>query len=361
VTRDYQLALKAFNETKEINCIFEIHYFENENTLNTIFTVDEFYNADIYFISIYEQFDLSKIIKLEKNKYKVILLFSNDKVATLRRGYELDIVDEDACKNIIPTIKKGGKITNVYIRTNINSDSLNSIVESVVKKIIRPQAIKFNNYHFFADKNIEYLTRLFYNNKDLQTIFGHSSLKDSLLTSFGTEKLYQALKLNKTLLLLDLRNNNIGPEGSKFIASMIKDCKSLQNLLLGNNNIGNEGVKFIAEALKSDNLLKIINLSKNEISDIGIAYISETIRVNDVLEELILEDNLITDEGLKMFINALVVNYSLAYVYFNNNLFTRECISYLLDMLNPNNTGRYAGSRCISIILRLINLMTNKQ
>jgi hypothetical protein len=71
VTRDYQLALKAFNETKEINCIFEIHYFENENTLNTIFTVDEFYNADIYFISIYEHFDLSKIINLKKINIKL--------------------------------------------------------------------------------------------------------------------------------------------------------------------------------------------------------------------------------------------------------------------------------------------------
>jgi hypothetical protein len=32
VTRDYQLALKAFNETKEVNCIFELHYHENEDT-----------------------------------------------------------------------------------------------------------------------------------------------------------------------------------------------------------------------------------------------------------------------------------------------------------------------------------------
>jgi hypothetical protein len=353
VTRDYQLALKAFNETKGVNCIFEIHYFEDENTLNTIFTVDEFYNKDIYFISIYEQFDLGKIIKLKNNKYKVILYFCNDKVATLRRAYDLSIGEEDDCKNILPTIKKNNSIISVYIWININNDSLNSFCESVAKKRIRPHIIKFSNYDFFADKNADYLTRLFYNNKDLRIILGNCFLYESLLTSVGTEKLYKALKVNKTMLLLDLRNNNIGPEGSEFIASMIKDCKSLRNLYLGNNNIGNEGVKLIAEALKADNFIESIALDMNEISDIGLAYICETIRVNDTLVSLNLEDNLITNEGLKMFVNSLAINYSLESVGFENNLFTREYISYLLDLLNPNNTGRYADSDYIRTTLRL--------
>jgi hypothetical protein len=353
VTRDYQLALKAFNETKGVNCIFEIHYSENENTLNTVFTVDEIYNKDIYFISIYEQFDLNKIIKLENNKYKIILQFNDDKVASFRRAYDLSISEENDCKNILPTIKKNNSIISVNIWTNINNDILNSTVESVVKKRIRPCVIKFSNYDFFADKNIEYLTRLFYNNKDLRIILGYQFLCDSLLTSYGAEKLYQALILNKTILLLDLRNNNIGPEGSMFIASMIKDCKSLEHIYLGNNNIGNEGVKLIAEALKTKNKIEKIILDMNEISDIGLAYICETIRVNDTLVSLSLEDNLITNEGLKMFVNVLAVNYSLLSVGFENNLFTEEYISYLLDLLNPNNTGRYAGSSYIRTTLRL--------
>jgi hypothetical protein len=350
VTRDYQLALKAFNETKGVNCIFEIHYFENENTLNTIFRMDELYNKDIYFISIYEQFDLGKIIKLKNNKYKVILHFSDDKVGN---AHDLSIGEEDDCKNILPTIKKNNSIISVNIWTNINNDILNSICESVVRKRIRPCVIKFSNYDFFADKNTDYLTRLFYNNKDLRIIMGNSSLYESLLTSFGTEKLYQALTLNKTILLLDLRNNNIGPKGSKFIASMIKDCKSLEHIYLGNNNIGNEGVKLIAEALKAENKIEKIILDMNEISDIGLAYICEAIRVNDTLVSLNMEDNLITNEGLKMFVNVLAINYSLLSVGFENNLFTREYISYLLDLLNPNNTGRYADSSYIRTTLRL--------
>jgi hypothetical protein len=341
VTRDYQLALKAFNETKGVNCIFEIHNFKNENTLNTIFTLDEIYGNDVYFISIHEQFDLSKITKLDDNKYKVILHFCNDGDSSL------DIAEEDDCKNILPFIKKNRNTIRVQIWTNINNDSLNLIVDSVAKKKIRPHVIRFSNYDFFADEHIEYLTRLFYNNKDLRIIMGNQFLYNSLLTSVGTEKLHQALKFNKTLLLLDLRNNNIGPDGSKFIASMIKDCKSLQDLWLGNNNIGNEGVKLIGEALKTENIIKVINLNMNDISDTGLAYICETIRLNDTLRFLTLGDNLITDEGFKMFANALAANYSLVSVHFENNRFTRECVNYLLDMLNPNNTGRYAGSRDI--------------
>jgi Ran GTPase-activating protein (RanGAP) involved in mRNA processing and transport len=158
---------------------------------------------------------------------------------------------EDDCKQILSLIKKNRNITCLYIWSDINSDSLNSIVESVVKKRIRPQVIRYNNYDFFADKNIELLGRLFYNNKDLRVILGSQHFCDSL-TSFGIEKLHYALIFNKALLVLNLSNNNIGPEGSKFIASMIKDCKSLQDLYLENNNIGNEGVKLIAEALKTE-------------------------------------------------------------------------------------------------------------
>jgi hypothetical protein len=347
VTKDYQLALKAFNETKRVNCIFELHYFENEGTLNTIFTLNEIYNKDIYFISIHEQFDLSKIIKLDNNnKYKVILNFSNDKVADFNRGYSLNINMEDNCKHILSIIKKNRNTISLQISTNINSDSLNLIVESVVKKKIRPQVIEYNNYDFFTDKNIERLIPLFYNNKDLREIVGSQHLYDSL-TSFGTKKLHQTLIFNKTLLLLDLSNNNIGSEGSKFIASMIKDCKSLQQLSLGNNNIGNEGVKLIAEALKTENIIEKITLDMNDISDIGLAYICETIRVNDILRFLTLDDNFITNEGLKMFANALAANYSLVSVNFENNPFTKECVSYLFDIFNPNKTGRYAGSRDI--------------
>jgi hypothetical protein len=309
--------------------------------------VDEIYNKNIYFISIYEQFYLSKIIKLYNNKYKVILHFNNDKVTGLKSSYDLNIDEEEDCKDILPIIKKNRKITNVHIWTNINSNSLNSIVESIVKKRIRPKIIEFQKYDFFADKNIEYITRLFFNNKDLQIIWGHESLYDSLLTSFGTESLYQAIKFNKTLVILDLCNNNIGPEGSKFIALMIKDCKSLRNLMLRNNNIGNEGVKLIAEALKTDNVIESIDLNLNEITDVGLAYICETIRVNDAIVSLYLDDNFITDEGLKNFANAMAVNYSLMTVQFKNDLFTTEGVNYLIDMLNDNVAGRYGGSRSI--------------
>jgi hypothetical protein len=36
VTTDYQLALKVFTETKRVNCIFEIHYYNDEDILNYI-------------------------------------------------------------------------------------------------------------------------------------------------------------------------------------------------------------------------------------------------------------------------------------------------------------------------------------
>jgi Ran GTPase-activating protein (RanGAP) involved in mRNA processing and transport len=265
------------------------------------------------------------------------LHFSNDKVAALRSGDILDINEEGDCENILPIVKKNRNIKKAEIWGNITEDSLNLIVDSIVKKKIRPHVIRFCNYDFFSDENIEFLIRLFNNNKDLRIILGNQIRYNSLLTSVGTEKLHQALIFNKTLFLLDLSNNNIGPGGSKFIAAMIKDCKSLQHLLLENNNIGNEGVKLVAEALKVENIIEKITLDMNNISDIGLAYIGETIRVNDALRFLTLDDNFITDEGLKMFANALATNYSLISVHFKNNLFTRECISYLLDMLNPNN------------------------
>jgi hypothetical protein len=347
VTTDYEEALCALDKMEWANCIFEIHFISHSDTLFDVFTVGDICDKDIYFISTFEPFILDKLIKYENNKYKVILQINKDKKAIFKRSNELLINDDFNLKATLPMAMKNKKLKSVNIEADINRADLNLITESIMMKRISPLVIKFSNYDLFGEENIEYLTQLFYNNKNLRSIIGERPIYKSLLTSFGIERFYQALLYNKTLTLLDLSNNNIGDEGSKFISLMIRNCKSLRVLFLRNNNIGNEGIKLIAEALKTNNNINQINLDFCNINDSSLAYICEMIRVNDTLNTLILDHNSITDEGLKMFADALAINYSLISVEMEDNVFTSEGANYLVDTLDPNLPGRYGGSRTV--------------
>ena len=78
--------------------------------------------------------------------------------------------------------------------------------------------------------------------------------------------LAEALKTNATLTVLNLRDNNIGPEGAIALADALKINTTLTYLSLWNNTIGPERAIALAEALKTNSTLTYLNLSWNNIN-----------------------------------------------------------------------------------------------
>ncbi|KAK1948308.1 Leucine-rich repeat-containing protein 45 [Phytophthora citrophthora] len=82
----------------------------------------------------------------------------------------------------------------------------------------------------------------------------------------GVEALAGALEVDKRLLILDLRNNNIGPEGAKALAKALRMNRTLRQLDLRWNEIGNPGVLAFREALQSNHSLVTLELMGNNSS-----------------------------------------------------------------------------------------------
>ena len=107
---------------------------------------------------------------------------------------------------------------------------------------------------------------------------------------------------------LNLANNNIGILGLENITNKLKNkfC-TLKNLNLSHNYIGNEGCFIIGESFKENKSLIDINLSENNILDEGAIYLANNLRneINKTIKKINLKNNSITSEGIIQFCSIL--------------------------------------------------------
>ena len=88
---------------------------------------------------------------------------------------------------------------------------------------------------------------------------------------------------NCKLQELYLGDNNIGPDGAKYLAEALRhsNCK-LQTLDLSDNNIGDDGAKYLAEALRHSNCkLQTLHLGNNNIGDAGAEAFADVLRYDN--------------------------------------------------------------------------------
>jgi hypothetical protein len=108
----------------------------------------------------------------------------------------------------------------------------------------------------------------------------------------GPKALGQFLKMNKTVLVLDLTSASVAPneneetppgkEGAGAIASGLRENTSLENLRLGGWHIGNEGVALIANALDGNHILKNLSLEANKVDRNAIASVLQILGASGV-------------------------------------------------------------------------------
>lgn len=88
--------------------------------------------------------------------------------------------------------------------------------------------------------------------------------------------------------MLELSDNEIGDDGARDLAMLLRDKPSIIHLDLNNNHIGDEGIQELARALSNPHAtLQRLYLEKNgEIGESGVNQLIEMLKVNRSLERL---------------------------------------------------------------------------
>ena len=150
----------------------------------------------------------------------------------------------------------------------------------------------------------------------------------------------------KNLSKLNLQMNNITDKEIKSIINFVKDNNTpLKNLVLKNNKITPEGSIYIADLIKFSKTLKILDLSFNELKSEGVKNIFNSLINNYTLEQLFLNGNKCNDYCAEDIFNILINSNSnsnkLKLLSLSLNFFTNKGVDKILSSLRKNKKLKY--------------------
>ena len=178
-------------------------------------------------------------------------------------------------------------------------------------------------------------------NKTLQKL-------DASFTEMHQDLIWDLLKINESLIELNISNNKITGNGAKEIATAIGANETLKKLNLSCNELHDEGVAFISDGLKINVSLQELNMSKNKITNEGTKYLAEAIQVNTTLEKLDLSNNAISNDGAAAISDSLQFNISLQKLSMSRNEIISGRAKTITKAIQVNDT------------LKQLDLSTNK-
>ena len=105
-----------------------------------------------------------------------------------------------------------------------------------------------------------------------------------------------------------LSRNEIHEEGASHIADLLNNTSivSIRTLWLYDNPIGDLGLQSIFNILKVNKTLKVLNVERCSMTDTGVASLASALNTNNTLETLDIEGNdAITENGLACLVEVL--------------------------------------------------------
>jgi Ran GTPase-activating protein (RanGAP) involved in mRNA processing and transport len=233
--------------------------------------------------------DVTELLKITKN------------IKTLTVSKRADYRFYHRFNNMFNALKVNTSIKELYLNLfNINGSELVALAEN---KTIYKLNIT-NNY------NINILPP-FIDALKVNTTLLELNLFNAMLMDDGLVKLAEVLKENNTLQILNIAVTRVGYDGIVALADALKVNTSLIELDLTNNNIYDNSIELLADALKVNKTLKKLYLNSNMITNIGAEYLGEAFKVNNTLQELYLERCNIHESGVLALANGYNVHKSL--------------------------------------------------
>ncbi|XP_035684376.1 protein phosphatase 1 regulatory subunit 37-like [Branchiostoma floridae] len=134
-------------------------------------------------------------------------------------------------------------------------------------------------------------------------------LADNRLGVPDAQQIGQMLKLNNTVQLLDLRNNQIQDTGLVHICEGLGEQeRGIVTLVLWSNHITQIGAEYLRETLPVLNFLETLNMGHNPIGNEGVLSMKEGLLMNQSLLRLGLVDTKMTCEGAIALAEFLSIN-----------------------------------------------------
>ncbi|XP_072133414.1 uncharacterized protein [Mobula birostris] len=138
-------------------------------------------------------------------------------------------------------------------------------------------------------------------------------LRDVGLTDSGVEQLASALSTNPSLMELNLNDNKLGDSGVKLVSEALRNSKcKIQKLWLRNVGLTDSGAQDLVSALRTNPSLKELSLNDNKLEDSGVKLVSAALRISECkIQKLWLRNVGLTDSGVEDLASALSTNPSL--------------------------------------------------
>ncbi|XP_066504384.1 leucine-rich repeat-containing protein 74A [Hoplias malabaricus] len=166
-------------------------------------------------------------------------------------------------------------------------------------------------------------------------------LADNFLLAEGTRYIVEMLRTNFTIQNLDLSDNHLQSAGAECLAKVLLDNISIKSIKLSGNEFTEDDAKWFAEAFSSNYRVKELDLSHNQFSGRGGEYLGQMLANNEGIELLDLSWNHIRMKGAVAFCAGLKVNVTLKHLDLSWNGFGNEGALALGEALKFNNTLVY--------------------
>ena len=183
------------------------------------------------------------------------------------------------------------------------------------------------------------------------TVLTELSLCGISLRSSDMQSLGQMLTSNNTLSVMNISDNDIGPDGCQYLADcrnislnklIMSVCKlgvsgadkigimlchsSITSVDLDGNTIGDVGVEKLVEHLKSNKTIKHLDLWDNGITSNGASHLRKLFSLNHTtVNSIELGGNPLKDEGVDLILQSITIN--IEYVGLYNTGITSSCSS----------------------------------
>ncbi|CAL9699623.1 unnamed protein product [Knipowitschia caucasica] len=188
--------------------------------------------------------------------------------------------------------------------------------EGVLSQMQRGPRLDLSGHNLSTD-TCSVLSRTLQKNQSVTELL----LSNCMLCEEGAVALLTGLVGSSSLKVLDLKGNNLRAAGAEILGRLLVQNNSLNRLVLEWNALGlwDEAFSLFCEGLASNSSLKQLDLRNNQINPQGAAELSQALRRNNSLEVLDLRWNNIGLVGGRSLLEALQKNKCLAQLQMAGN------------------------------------------
>ena len=241
---------------------------------------------------------------------------------------------QSICRSIDPHSTVNTHLNMWLERNEIHEEGASHIAELLNTSIV--STLSLNGNPIIGDKGLQTIFDTLKQNKTLKVL----DVSKCGMTDTGVASLADALHTNNTLESLYIRNNRIHKEGASDIAELLSSTSIVSLLSLHGNTIGDKGLQTIFDALKQNKTLKELSVSDCGISmtDTGVASLADALHTNNTLETLDISYNQIYKGSASHIARVLNGTNALSSLRLDHNPIGDKGVQTIFDALKQNKT-----------------------